>query len=82
MRPKDALKQTLPVFEGDAEQRPPVEIEQIECLVHKSGRRADAEPLLEPAEIRPALVVESDDLAIDDRLDASIQLGGLRSFGK
>ena len=38
----------LSVLERHAEQRPPVEIEQIECLVHESRRAApDTEPLLE-----------------------------------
>ncbi len=68
MRPKDALQQALPILEGDPEQRAPVQIEQIERLVDEAARRADAEPLLEQAEIRSAGLVEGHDLAIDDGL--------------
>ena len=66
---QDALEQPLAVFERHAEQRAPVEVEQIERLVHEaSPPTAIAEPLLEQAEVGLPVLVERDDLAVDDRL--------------
>src|SRR4051794_18256305 len=77
---QDAAQESLSILEGDAEERAPVEIEQIERLEdERTGRRgpgpatgrarpAFADPFLEEREVGPAVLVERDDLAVDDRL--------------
>ena len=82
MRPKDALEQALAVLEGDVEQQPPVEVQQVERLVDevrgvlspvrswrrlKSGRPASSSATTSPSTIA---------------CRASIQVGGRRSPGK
>ena len=68
MRPKHALEQALAVLEGDVEQQPPVEVQQIERLVDEVRGVLLARPFLEEAEVGAARVIERDDLAVDDRL--------------
>ena len=69
----------LLVSPTDAEEGSPVEIEEVEDLVHErpdrrrataSGRAGPslADPLLEEGEVEPAVLVERDHLAVDDRL--------------
>ena len=68
MRPEDALEQPLAILERDVEQRPAVQVEQVECLVDEPVRRRIAESLLEQTEVRATGLVEGHDLAVDDRL--------------
>ena len=63
-----APEQALAVLERDVEERSTIEIEQVEDLVHETGRLLVAELRLEEAEVGPAVVVDGHDLAIDDGL--------------
>ena len=78
-----ALEQPLAVLERDVEQRPPVEIEQVERLVHEAARRRLV------AELRPGageIGRPSSSRATTSpstmACSASIQRGGSSSRGK
>ena len=61
---------------GHVEERPAIEVEEVERLEHEAGRGLVTELGLEEAEVGPTVIVERDDLAIDDGLRASIQRAG------
>ncbi len=93
MRTESRAEEALPLLERDLEQRPPVEVKQVEGLVDgrrrrtralRAGRatRADAGPILEEAEARPPGLVERDHLAVDDRVPRLDPLGGPRELGE
>ncbi len=63
-----APQEPLPILQRDVEQAPTVEIQQVEGLVDEARGGLVAELGLEEAEVRPSIVVEGDDLAIDDGL--------------
>ena len=78
MRPEAGLEHALAFLERDPQERLPIEMEQVERLVHDRGRLplapaargapgADAGPVLEQAEPRAAGLVQRDDLTVDDR---------------
>ena len=73
-----APEQPLAILERDVEERPTVEVEQVEGLVHEPRGGLVAELGLEQREVGAALVVERDDLAIDDGL-AGVDPGRRRS---
>ena len=68
VRPEHALQQALAILESHVQQRPPIEVQQVERLEHEPGRALVAEPRLEEAEVGLAVVIERGDLAVDDRL--------------
>jgi hypothetical protein len=71
IRPQDAREESAPLFERFVEQRSAVEVEQVEDLVDERGRLGGHSPFLDPRlqkrEIGFATLVESDDLAVEDR---------------
>ena len=68
-------EQAPPGLERFVEQRPPVEPQQVEDLVHERRRRSDLalalDAGLEEGEIGLTTVVERNDLSVDDRLARS-----------
>ena len=71
LRSEDTPEQGLALFEWDLEQRPAVEVEEVEGLVDErrfGGPRRATDPLVwSRLEGRRAVGVERDHLAVDDR---------------
>ena len=63
-----AAEQALAILERDVEQKPAVEVEQVERLVQETADARLAELGLEEREVRAAVLVDGHDLAVDDRL--------------
>ena len=72
IRAEDAGEESAALLERFVEERPAVEVEQVEDLVDERGRLVGHSPPLDPrleeGEVGFAALVESDDLAVDDRL--------------
>ena len=72
IRPEDARQEPTTLLERLVDERPAVEVEEVEDLVDERGRLGRRSPPLDPRleqrEIGLAVVVEGDDLAVDDRL--------------
>ena len=68
---QDVRQQPSTDLERLVEQRPAVEMEEVEHLVHEADRPGQAavlDPLLEQREVGLTGVVERDDLAVDHRI--------------
>ena len=63
-----APQQPLAILERDVQQRPTIEVQQVEGLVHEPARLLVPELGLQQAEVGPAVLVEGHDLAVDDGL--------------
>ncbi len=68
MLPQHALEQAFAVLERDVQQRPPVQVEEVERLVDEPGRTLLTEFRLEQAEVGTSVLIKGDDLPVDDRL--------------
>ena len=79
-------EESAALLERFVEERSAVEMEEVEDLVDERGRLGGRSPPLDPCleegEVGLATLVESDDLAVDDRLAASSQVGGSRNGPK
>ena len=68
---RTSARSRAPLLERLVEQRPAVEVEQVEDLVDERGRLGGhslpLDPRLEQGEVGLAALVERDDLAVDDR---------------
>ena len=86
VRAKDAGEESAALLERLVEERSAVEMKEVEDLVDERcrlvGRSPPLDPCLEEGEVGLAVLVESDDLAVDDRLARVEPVGGSRNGPK
>src|SRR5438046_2111255 len=64
---EDLAKQLAPAMEGRVQQRPAVDVEQVEREKRHRPTRLARDPALELSLVRPAGVVDRDELPVEDR---------------
>jgi len=81
---RELVEQRTALDVGERARRRPIDVEDVEQLKHRprAVRARAGESATEPREVRPAIVAQADELAVERHSILSKDVGDLRQLGE